>query len=33
MNDTDRQYEILPLTPERWPDLEKLFGPRGAVGG
>lgn len=22
-----------PLTPERWPDLEKLFGPRGAVGG
>ena len=22
-----------PLTPERWPDLEKLFGPRGACGG
>jgi GNAT superfamily N-acetyltransferase len=21
------------LTPERWPDLEALFGPRGAVGG
>lgn len=25
--------EIHPLTPERWPDLEKLFGPRGAYGG
>ena len=22
-----------PLTPERWPDLEALFGPRGAYGG
>lgn len=22
-----------PLTPERWADLEKLFGPRGACGG
>lgn len=22
-----------PLTPARWPDLEKLFGPRGACGG
>jgi len=22
-----------PLTPERWPDLERLFGPRGACGG
>jgi len=22
-----------PLTAERWPDLEKLFGPRGAYGG
>ena len=22
-----------PLTPDRWPDLEKLFGPRGACGG
>jgi GNAT superfamily N-acetyltransferase len=22
-----------PLTRERWPDLEKLFGPRGACGG
>jgi GNAT superfamily N-acetyltransferase len=22
-----------PLTPERWPDLEKLFGAKGACGG
>lgn len=22
-----------PVTPDRWDDLEKLFGPRGAVGG
>jgi len=22
-----------PLTPERWKDFEKLFGPRGACGG
>lgn len=25
--------EIHPLTPERWSDLEQLFGPRGAYGG
>jgi GNAT superfamily N-acetyltransferase len=25
--------EIAPLTPERWPDLETLFGPRGACAG
>lgn len=25
--------EFHPLTPERWADLESLFGPRGAVGG
>jgi GNAT superfamily N-acetyltransferase len=24
---------IHPLTPERWSDFEKLFGPRGACGG
>ena len=24
---------IRPLTPDLWPDLEDLFGPRGAVGG
>jgi GNAT superfamily N-acetyltransferase len=26
-------YEIYPLTPDRWPDLERLFGAKGAVGG
>jgi GNAT superfamily N-acetyltransferase len=25
--------EIHPLTPERWRDFERLFGPRGAYGG
>jgi len=25
--------EIQPLTPERWPDFERLFGTRGACGG
>jgi GNAT superfamily N-acetyltransferase len=25
--------KIEPLTPDRWPDLEKLFGPRGACSG
>jgi GNAT superfamily N-acetyltransferase len=25
--------ECHPLTPDRWADLEKLFGPRGACGG
>jgi GNAT superfamily N-acetyltransferase len=24
---------IRPLTPDRWPDFEKLFGARGACGG
>ncbi|OGN88999.1 MAG: hypothetical protein A2Y88_09850 [Chloroflexi bacterium RBG_13_48_10] len=24
---------FLPLTPDRWGDFEKLFGPRGATGG
>jgi GNAT superfamily N-acetyltransferase len=24
---------IKPLTPDRWPDLEALFGPHGACGG
>jgi GNAT superfamily N-acetyltransferase len=27
------QLEIQPLTPDRWPDLENLFGKRGAVSG
>lgn len=26
-------FEIHPLTPDRWNDLEALFGPRGAYGG
>ncbi|MDQ3956824.1 MAG: GNAT family N-acetyltransferase [Actinomycetota bacterium] len=26
-------FSVHPLTPERWGDLEALFGPRGAVGG
>jgi GNAT superfamily N-acetyltransferase len=25
--------EFHPLTPDRWPDFEKLFGPRGAYSG
>jgi len=25
--------EFYPLTPDRWSDFEKLFGPRGACGG
>jgi GNAT superfamily N-acetyltransferase len=27
------RYVFHPLTPERWPDLETLFGERGACGG
>ena len=27
------QIEIHPLTPDRWADFEKLFGPRGAYAG
>ncbi len=27
------KLEIHPLTPDRWPDLEALFGPRGACAG
>jgi GNAT superfamily N-acetyltransferase len=27
------RVEIQPLTPERWDDLVRLFGPRGACGG
>ena len=29
--DFDLVYE--PVTPERWQDLEALFGPRGGIGG
>ena len=28
-----RNLQFEPLTLERWPDLETLFGPRGACGG
>jgi GNAT superfamily N-acetyltransferase len=28
-----QELEFHPLTPERWGDLEALFGPRGATGG
>ncbi len=27
------KIEIAPATPDRWPDLERLFGERGACGG
>jgi len=27
------RLDFLPLTPDRWEDLEALFGPRGACGG
>lgn len=27
------KLEILPLIPDRWADLERLFGPRGACAG
>lgn len=26
-------WQVWPLTDERWPDLERLFGPKGACGG
>jgi GNAT superfamily N-acetyltransferase len=25
--------DVVPVTPERWDDLETLFGPRGAIAG
>lgn len=31
--DTASTYHFLPLTPDRWLDLETLFGARGACGG
>jgi GNAT superfamily N-acetyltransferase len=27
------EITVHPLTPDRWPDLEKLFGEKGALGG
>ncbi len=31
--ETTPSFEVLPLTAERWPDLEDLFGAHGAYGG
>jgi GNAT superfamily N-acetyltransferase len=33
METVTTSFEIHPLTPDRWDDLEALFGPRGAYGG
>ncbi len=33
MSPAEAETEIHPLTSDRWRDLEKLFGPRGAYGG
>ena len=33
MEKTVLELDFHPVTPERWVDLEKLFGPRGAIGG
>jgi GNAT superfamily N-acetyltransferase len=33
MKERSRDLEVHPVTPERWHDLEKLFGPSGADGG
>lgn len=30
---TDLDLSFRPATPERWPDLEALFGPKGACAG
>ena len=29
----DLDLTFHPVTPDRWPDLERLFGPRGAYSG
>ncbi|MFN2213480.1 MAG: GNAT family N-acetyltransferase [Anaerolineales bacterium] len=33
MSTLEFNLEFHPVTPERWEDLERLFGPRGAIGG
>lgn len=33
MEKNELKLEFQPVTAERWIDLEKLFGPRGAIGG
>lgn len=32
-NTVENKFETFPLTPERWGDFEKLFGPHGATSG
>src|SRR5437588_5223369 len=32
-NETESGFRFAPLTTGRWPDLERLFGPRGACAG
>lgn len=33
MEAADLELDIQPVTIENWPDMEVLFGPRGAIGG
>jgi GNAT superfamily N-acetyltransferase len=33
VNEAASAIEVFPLTPQRWPGLEQLFGPNGAVAG
>src|SRR3954470_25067231 len=33
MADGRRTFDVAPLSPDRWPDLEALFGERGASSG
>ncbi len=33
MDHVRRNLDVFPLTPDRWPDLEQLFGERGASSG
>ena len=33
VDDVRRDFDVAALTPDRWPDLERLFGERGASSG
>ena len=33
MSNLELELEFQPVTPDRWEDMEQLFGPRGAIGG
>jgi GNAT superfamily N-acetyltransferase len=33
VDDVRRNFDVYPLTPDRWADLERLFGARGASSG